>query len=794
MDLQKLLSVMMATLAALGTLLLAMGQPGPWAALVLWMAVVVSLAVNDFSGRFRLSRNVACFLGIVVLVVLAPNSFRYDGEARLLALVDLLTYLQVIFLFQQKDERVYWWQAVMSLLQVVVAAGLNQGVAFGAILVVYMLVGMVGLTLLILYSEWCRHGKTTDTPRWPLATIETDFTSMPAGSNRSGLVRELFARLGVLGVGTLALAMVIFFTVPRLGRPAWRGMARSIRQVVGFNDKISLGEMGEILESREEVMRVKLRELYSDSFGPLCSVLDELYIRGAVVTRYEHNQWSCEPDAALLAASLATRETPVASDAAKTQHVIAQTIAVEPLDHDDLFYVWPLVTPVRSEKVAYDPVTERLSRGFQFRGQPFEFSLKTTALVDGKQAVLVPSDRPVDVEPLLQSPRLPRVAALANRWVKESRLPPKLHYDIARLLERKLSSSGEFQYTLQGPERDPSIDAVEDFVSNNPRGHCEYFATALALMLRSQGIPSRVVLGYRCDEWNDVGEYYQVRQLHAHAWVEAYLGPEQTAESEVRRAESRQGKLPTLRSPLSAGHPLGGSSLPYGGWLRLDGTPPGDVGTAAADRSTWGQWQSRFHRLQSAWNNYVVEMDRDRQHKALYAPLAGAIRTAIRNLRDPQWWRNLGSSLGAALGAIARHGIIGWLLGIGLALVAVLALAAAVWGMWRLTRRIWRRLLGRGPAARFRARSPVEFYHRFETLLARHGLVRGAGQTPREFARVAGQSLAQQSGRGELASLSAELVEAFYCVRFGGRPLDNSGVQAVEHALEQLVGAISNRS
>ena len=67
------------------------------------------------------------------------------------------------------------------------------------------------------------------------------------------------------------------------------------------------------------------------------------------------------------------------------------------------------------------------------------------------------------------------------------------------------------------------IDPIEDFVANNPRGHCEYFAAALALMLRSQGIPARVVLGYRCDEWNGPGKCYQVRQSDAHAWVEAYL-------------------------------------------------------------------------------------------------------------------------------------------------------------------------------------------------------------------------------------------------------------------------------
>ena len=49
-------------------------------------------------------------------------------------------------------------------------------------------------------------------------------------------------------------------------------------------------------------------------------------------------------------------------------------------------------------------------------------------------------------------------------------------------------------------ERDPTIDPIEDFVTKHPQGHCEYFATALTLMLRSLGIPARVVSGFKCDE------------------------------------------------------------------------------------------------------------------------------------------------------------------------------------------------------------------------------------------------------------------------------------------------------
>jgi hypothetical protein len=223
-----------------------------------------------------------------------------------------------------------------------------------------------------------------------------------------------------------------------------------------------------------------------------------------------------------------------------------------------------------------------------------------------------------------------------------------------------------------------------------------------------------------------------------------------------------------------------------GGWLRLDATPAADIGTRAADGSTWGQWQSRLHGAQSAWENYIVEMDRQRQREAVYKPPIRAIQAALKKLRDPAWWRGLLAEIGGLLPTIRGTGIVGWVLVVGLALLAAIVLAGVGWLLVRVVRRMVRRLLGRPAATASRTRIGVEFYRRLERLLAEHGLVRAPGQTPREFAVAAGNRLAQQSGREDLATLPVEVVDAFYHVRFGRQPLDNSRAQAVEHALEEL--------
>jgi transglutaminase-like putative cysteine protease len=790
MDLHKLLSVHIAALVALGGLMSAMGQRNAWPAVLLITGAMASVAVTDVAGWFRLGRNAAAVAALVILLLFVRSGFRLDGEARLLALADLLVYLQLILLFQKKDRRIFWWLAVMSLLQVILAARFSQGVGFGLLLVIYMLIALTAMTLLVLYQGQPEAARRRLRPRRAGQSPRTDlggkpaFTSSQAASGRAGVVRELFARLGVMGAGILVLAGVIFFTVPRLGQPAWRGAVLGARELVGFSDKITLGELGEILESRDEVMRIQLRD---KATGQLAAAPSELYLRGAVVTEYAKGQWFRGRPGPAPSRPENPRPRPKSQNLRpKTQDpsplapvaaavglplVVRQRITMEPLDRDELFSIWPIVRPVRDKRVEFHPETERLLRSRtawqDLRGQRFSCEVETTGLAGGEQPRLTPCEQPVDIDVLTVMPKLPRLEALADAWLAERPALGRRRAQAALWLERKFTADDRFQYSLQGQPRDLAIDPIEDFVSNHPRGHCEYFATALAMMLRSQGIPSRVVLGFRTDEWNSVGKFYQVRQLHAHAWVEAYLPPRELPKG-LMEGEGRQRWV-------------------SGGWLRLDPTPAAELGTAAADRSTWGQWQRRFHGLQAAWDDYVVEMDRQRQRDAVFGPLRRSIQTAAMRLADPRWWRDLAGQIAGWLRLAAWPSLSGWLLGVGLPLVlGLLLLGAGAWGLVRLVRRLWRRLAAPADPAARRGPIRVEFYRRFEGLLARRGLVRPATQTPRQFARAAGVRLAQHTGRGELAALPLAVVDAFYQVRFGGRPLDKSQTEAVEHALAEL--------
>jgi hypothetical protein len=93
-------------------------------------------------------------------------------------------------------------------------------------------------------------------------------------------------------------------------------------------------------------------------------------------------------------------------------------------------------------------------------------------------------------------------------------------FEKARAIESYLKQN--YGYTLS-----PNIsadDPLAEFLFERRAGHCEYFATAMAVMLRTIGIPSRVVNGFQMGEYNDISDFYSVRQRDAHSWVEVYLG------------------------------------------------------------------------------------------------------------------------------------------------------------------------------------------------------------------------------------------------------------------------------
>ncbi|MBW3600251.1 MAG: transglutaminase domain-containing protein, partial [Planctomycetes bacterium] len=303
---------------------------------------------------------------------------------------------------------------------------------------------------------------------------------------------------------------------------------------------------------------------------------------------------------------------------------------------------------------------------------------------------------------------------------------------------------------------------------------CKSVVSALALLLRAQGVPSRVVVGYHGGQYNHFGKFYDVRQLDAHAWVEAYLERDEHPEA--------------LRDQVTAS----------GAWLRLDPTPPAFRYAAGVSPSRLAE-ASNY--LESIWNDHVLGLNSSRQKRGIYAPLieraramTAPVRALVRDLADQRIWRYFARNLVGSRGIDSPDARFPWrtvlvvlLLGVSLILLVRLA--------WRLAlqRGYGRRMRAWLARSRSSARGPsrgAPFYRRFERLLARRRFRRQSGQTQQEFARHVARRLGTSH---EAAPLLDRVIEAFYRVRFGERPLDAAEAQAIENTLDQLERTLARR-
>jgi protein-glutamine gamma-glutamyltransferase len=194
---------------------------------------------------------------------------------------------------------------------------------------------------------------------------------------------------------------------------------------------------------------------------------------------------------------------------------------------------------------------------------------------------------------LVRSDQLP-----ADFREERSLMPKPEHRDvIARKFAAHLANTPTLAYTTELRRQNTSVDPIEDFLFHTKAGHCERFATALVLMLRSQGIPAVFVLGFKGCEHIDGGRYV-VMQEHAHAWVEALVPvPGQ----------------PEPRDPLNRVYH----------WRTLDPTPGAAGGGDEADRN----WLARANTVVGAlFREYVTNYTPEQRQKALAEFASGLVR------------------------------------------------------------------------------------------------------------------------------------------------------------------------
>jgi len=306
-------------------------------------------------------------------------------------------------------------------------------------------------------------------------------------------------------------------------------------------------------------------------------------------------------------------------------------------------------------------------------------------------------------------------------------------------LEDYFANSGVFKYSmvLTGPV-DKAVDPVADFILNKKVGHCQYFASSLALLLRSLNIPSRMVIGYRPQEFNDVGQYFSVQQNHAHVWVEAYF-----------ESDDLKKKFPD--SPTWIGK---------GAWVRLDPTPPGEGSNAGGTLRT--QDGQALDAMQDLWSEMVLNLDQSKQ-SSIFSLFGESSSRSYLN-----FWTKIKESIDQMQtshfigGFLSPDRWFSWRVALGIILLGSSAVALYRILLWLFP--MWM------PQVRLRSliskskNSGVDFYERASKALKHLGLQRSKHQTQEEFLRFATAQLGGSVGTLDLTPIA----RMFYERRFGG--------------------------
>ncbi|MCU0877029.1 MAG: DUF3488 and transglutaminase-like domain-containing protein [Pirellulaceae bacterium] len=818
MNLSRALQINTAALAVMGALFLGLAHESILLPLALVGAAVASVTLSGVFTWLRLNRIIANLIALAAVAWSLRNFLQIDPDGKLLAIADMLVYLQIVLLFQEKTERVYWQLVVLSVLQVVVAAALNLGPQFGLLLIAYMVLALSALVLLCWHHQYQSLGagaearasatETASPQDWRALLASPQIQTPDAGALEPsrGLVVAVGRQVLLLTLATLAFTAVFFYAVPRLREGIWSGTnRRGGMTTTGFATEARLEEFGRIHLSNRLVMRVAFSTVVNRRRYLMIS---EPYFQGVTLGAYIRDQRGSRwvdrtPDRP----RSATYESTFERTSLTSSTLVRQDIVLENGASNSLFGVMPARQAEEGletgegyrPRIASRRGTLRLVPGpgeEVLTSRELRYALETSSIRNGRQLHGIPHyivtsseinrlwmqrerEYYLGLERSLPSAaeQFPAVAAAAQEVLAAEGLQEAGPLERALALERHFLTSPRYQYSLNlSFPRDTSLDPLEDFVANHATGHCEYFAGALAMMLRTQGIPSRVVVGYKGGDFNSLGQYYQVRERHAHAWVEALIPADQVPEWEVA-----------------------GAVRDVDIWYRLDPTPASrERGMESSEATTVAnRVLEAFDYADLLWRDYVLSLNSVRQQATVYEPMSSKALVAV-----PSWfesrsmrrqWRKWTAMLGLPDDRDSRGGsrrpTVDWPLGL-LVVVLVAVLAAGVHGIVLLVR--W--LRGRQAKADPRRRGcslPPKFYLQLESLLARMGLRRAAGQTARELSNAAAVRLTAALPATEIAELPAEIVAAYYRVRFGGAALDKEELSGIEHALAHLTPAVN---
>ncbi len=799
--LRSRLTLHFAVLAVLTAMLVSYGSGSFFLPAFIFVVCVFGFFVVDLLELFALNR-VGVFIGMTIGTTVAIANYIYSAfyapseSGQLHSVAGLLIFPEAVLFLQRKNLRVFEQLAIFLLLEMMVAALVNDNLMFGVLLIPIVLLWVSSLFLFSRYATIVHIAPDVEVPMPKLAellyarfirkimgdetkpTVVESRLIVPSSQRQTGSSAR-FLQSVPLGIAAIVFSMMFFYLLPRATSGGYRPRLGN-QSRVGLPGNMRLGQLGRALGDPTPIMRLTLkneltRKNYDVTEGP--------YLRGRVYDRFQregaNSRWFLDPMPRSGVKLNEFRE--LGRQATENRDRVLVEFDLLPSARESIFTLPPSYA-VRGGKRAIaklDLYTQLLQSDLDEDEDQHSlpYTLGSTAFWNGEELGITPM---LSSGGLVQSGNMFRdvnrsmgqfkpddflgVEELRQRIIQDAGVPEHELLQVAKSIEKYFSSGREFTYTLDlSAKPNPALDPIEDFVVNQRKGHCQYFAATMLVMLHQSNIPARLIAGYKPREFNKHGRYFFVKQNDAHAWVEALFHSRQ-----LRGTVFEQWTQPESYY-----------------WLRFDPTPPAMEG----EEDIVDQPNALSDYAEKLWKGYVLEGRELTGENSIYAPVARVDKETYDDLAR-QWDTILEHLKSGNFGAAAGSIRFSW------------PLAAVIIAIGFVTVFVWQLLL-MSPAIRplferrfgLRSRETLfkqDFFARCARALERLGFERDKSQTPEEITKLAADFLEHKRGLPDSSDWLRLLTENYYRLRFGNvRSLSDQEQAEVHLALRKLEKSVS---
>jgi transglutaminase-like putative cysteine protease len=592
----------LATFLLAGTALFTLAASGTLPASTLVMVILAAGLAWYADPETRIGRwfdRAGTFFNVLTMIFLALAVFavaRSFPDVDLLPFLDFVLFLLVLKLCQRRANRDYLQVFVLSFLVMLAAAWLAISVVF-----------VVGFGIFVVLATWTlvlfhlrREIEETYIVRHASESRAEQVTATRVLNSRRVVGLPFFATTGAVALVVILGSAFVFAMVPRVGLGFILGGVRRPVGIAGFTDEVKLGMQGTIAtDNQTVVLRARVPSITAiadDSARE--SVISALYWRGTVYDSYDKGQWGRSREdrtRTQFAASASLRDLsrsylvfdpfavhPTTVRRTAVQDAVLQELEIVALSHPVAFaldrpVLFEMPPPPTGSFTAVD-VDPRWSDEVSLRmyrvnpANPFERRQAMSEFMGARYQVYSREAGRAQPERVhLTRAQLPpgaldnylRVPASLTAKVKTlaQQITAGKDTDAAKVeaVVRWLQSTHGYTTNLKRDER--IADPLEDFLFVETAGHCEYFASSAAILLRLSGVPTRYVNGFLGGEWNSMRAAITVRENRAHSWIEAYLDNEGWVRVDATPPTRRPARMGSLRQLLDS------AELFWGRWV-----------------------------------------------------------------------------------------------------------------------------------------------------------------------------------------------------------------------------------